>query len=195
MSQFRFDAETHTYYLDDKVMPSITQVLPYDYPEDNGQMAKGTAVHRMCYLFNIGRSDSDILTDSELIPYLQDTLFWMYLEAFKKFRQEHELNGVYDIKSGSPHPCTALQLAGQHLLSTRGLPLREETVFEMPMYHPVYKFAGTPDIVAGVNQVYALYLKDTGKYTLVNHSKDLRKNTQIFLSFLTCHKWRKENNL
>lgn len=202
-----FEPEYHIYKLDGAQIPSITTVLPYNYHTDNTEaMDKGTAVHRMCYLENMGKDEDIIYCDPLILPYLEDLTFFMYLEAYKDFREKHMLHGIYDIKTGSPHPCTELQLAAQSILVSEGLACQGLTVrscFESPLYHPQYKFAGTPDIVAieyGEKMikpypVQALYLSDTGKFKLVDHSKNLRKNKQIFLSFLTTYKFKKENNL
>lgn len=89
MPDFRFNSESHTYYLDGEVIPSVTQVLPYNYDPDNTEpMERGTAVHRMCHLNNTGVSDKAIMTDPDLMPWFQNEGFMGYLEAFKKFKKE-----------------------------------------------------------------------------------------------------------
>lgn len=198
MPDFRFNAETHTYYLDGKVIPSVTQVLPYNYdPENTEPMERGTAVHRMCYLNNIGKSDREIMLDPELMPWFQENNFLVYVEANKKFRKECELSGCYDYKTGSPYPSTKLQMAGYDLLRTEGvmsLDVKHEN-YEVMLYHPHYKFAGTLDILMPGKGSSAVYLKSNGTYKLENYTKNLRKNRQIFLSFLTVYKWRLENKV
>jgi len=194
--EFTFDEDTHTYTLDGVVLPSITQVLPYEiYDNLPDCRERGKAVHRMVYLVNTGKTDIEIMCDSELIAWFQNDKFENYLMAYRDFRTKHELQGVYDVKAGSPHPATPLQLAAQKMLVKETILDLELPAFEKPLYHVQYKFAGTPDIVTNVDRVYALYLKDNGKFKLEDHTKDLRKNTQIFLSYLTVHKHRKENNL
>ena len=194
---FLFDDETHTYTLGGEVLPSITQVLPYemyDFLPDCRE--RGKAVHKMVYLANIGKNDIEIMVEPGLISWFQNDNFENYLKAYRDFRSKHELAGIYEVKAtGSPHPATPLQLAAQSMLAKEGLPNIAKPCFEQPMYHSQYKFAGTPDIIAGLSRVYAVYLKDNGKFKLEDHTKDLRRNTQIFLSFLTCHKWRKEKGL
>ncbi len=193
---FKFDKISHTYTLDGKVLPSITQVLPYEmYDRLPDNRAKGKAVHKMIHLVNIGKNDVEIMTEPSLIAWFQVDKFEAYLKAYHDLRCYHEFKGVYDIKTGSPHSATPLQLAAQLLLVKEGLPKYGGVVFEKPLYHPAYKFAGTPDIIAGTEKVCAIYLKENGKFGLVDHTQDLRKNTQIFLSYLTVFKHRKENNL
>jgi hypothetical protein len=190
------DKETHTYYYDDKETPSVTQVLPgnifFNGHEDKRDL--GTAGHRMAYLHNIGFSDNEIYLDDELIYWFENYNLDGYFDAFKKFRKECPyVKGVVDYKTGSPDVCTPWQLAGYHELAK--INEIEYPAYEIELYNSIYRFAGTIDEVSGLYQVYALYLKDTGNYSLVDHSKDLRKNTQIFLSFVTTYIVKKENNL
>ncbi len=193
---FEFNPDTHTYTLDGVQIPSVTQVLPYEFFDDKPDRKDvGQAIHRLAYLHNIGKSDIDIMTDNELVGWFaEEDNFMGYLDANKKFRKDHELEGIYDYKR-NPYPATAIQLAGYHLLANEGLCDCEGGMYEEKMYHPQYKFAGTVDIIAGHEEVFAVYLKDNGTYKLENHTKNLRKNKSIFLSFLTCHRWRKENNI
>jgi len=201
MPDFRFNPETHTYYLDGEVIPSVTQVLPYNYdPENTFPMEKGTAVHRMCYLNNIGKSDKEIMLDPDLMPWFLTEDFMGYLEANKRFRDENELSGCYDYKTGSPYATTPIQMAGYDLLkregevATRTVALKAPA-FEIMLYHPSYLFAGTLDILASGKGSSAVYLRPNGTYKLENYTKELRKNRNIFLSFLTTHKWRLENGV
>ena len=199
---FSFDNDFHEYWLGDEKLPSITSVLPYNYNGDNTEaMNRGTAVHRACYHLNMKQED-EIYTDPVILPYLHSDEFMNYIEAFSRFKKERKISGIYDIKTGSPHPCTELQLAAQWLLVMEGKSDKSkeaEQSYEMPMYHPIYKFAGTPDIVeiryhgdkVVVDGLYALYLHKNGTYKPSdNYIKDARWNSQIFLSFLTTYKWK-----
>ena len=208
MLKFEFDPIEHIYKLIHEngrieIIPSVTQCLPYEFFDDKpNRMDLGSAIHRMAYLNNIGKSDNEILNDPDLVEWFQERNFWQYLRANKKFRADHKLNGVYDYKR-SPYPATELQLAGYQLLAKEGLDLNGEKpeytdlkyYYETSLYHPIYKFAGTMDILAGDTACYAVYLKDNGNYSLVNHSKNLRKNVQIFLSYLTVYRHRKEKKI
>lgn len=186
---FLFDPEKHLYTLGGVQIPSVTQVLPYNYRGNNEDAKqKGSYVHRMIEFKAKGVLDEETL-DPQLKPYL---------EAYKRLLNEYRLTGVMDIKSGSPHPCTELQLAGYRLLADEGIPIHPDLVYpclEVAFYHPQYRFAGTIDILAEGHQAMAVYLKDNGKYQVQDHTKDLRKNKQIFLSFLTTFIWKKERGL
>jgi hypothetical protein len=117
-----------------------------------------------------------------------------------------DCNNVWDFKTGSPHPCTALQLAAYVLLCKEGLlednsPLLPEKCYhEVRLYHPTYRFAGTIDFAwltsSRVYNAFAVYLQGDGSTPkLEDHSNDLSKNIGVFLSFLITYKFRKENNL
>lgn len=80
-----FDAASHTYRLDGRLVPSVTQVLAplNDYsmvPPDILEAARifGTHVHEACDLFNRDELDWASL-DPELVPYV---------EAWKRFIEE-----------------------------------------------------------------------------------------------------------
>lgn len=113
---------------------------------------------------------------------------------------------VIDFKSGSPHPCSELQVAAYCELVKCGIDMdgkkfwdrKNKTAFEVSLYHPIYQYAGTIDCVIddGKSSIEALilYLKDNGKYSLET-IKDLRRNLEIFLCFLRTEKFKREHNL
>jgi len=162
-------------------------------------MEKGRYVHEMCRLYLLNDLDEENL-DPTLVPYL---------DALKKFLHDSNgmgIIGVFDIKSGSPHPCVELQIPAYIELVNNGIPMyRDEchlilgvpSYCELPFYHSTYAYAGTPDIVIGTKphrEGHALYLKDNGKYSLQT-VKDIRKNFETFLCFLRAERWKREKGL
>jgi len=195
MPKFEFISEGHKYLLDDRELLSVTSVLPYNYRGNNTEaMLKGRYIHEMCRLYLLKNLDEGNL-DSALVPYL---------DAFRKFLYEikgMDIMGVFDIKSGSPHPCTELQISAYIELVNHGIPQSApegQPILEMPFYHSIYSYGGTPDIIIfdklPVREGYALYLKDNGKYSL-SSAKDVRKNFEIFIHHLNAYKWQKEKGL
>lgn len=81
MNAFRFDAETHTYTLGGRRLPSATQViqalLPMP-PVDEWYLQRGTATHHGCRLLDDGRLDWSTV-DAEIEPRIR---------AWQKFRRE-----------------------------------------------------------------------------------------------------------
>lgn len=204
MQKFTFNPEGHIYKLDGIIIPSVSQVLPYSFYGNDSEYNKerGSLVHKMIELYNMKNLDEESL-DPVLIPYLQ---------GYKKFVAENGIpkNIILDIKTGVPQPADPLQLAGYALLVREGITddgKKAEWTFEVPLYHPIYRFAGTPDIVnvqySGIEKdvimpfaMHCLYLNSEGDYKLSpDYSKDYRKNREIFLSFLTCYKWKNERGL
>jgi len=114
---------------------------------------------------------------------------------------------IIDIKSGSKNPCTELQLAGYSLLVKEGIDeqgnkfieRQNKTAFEITLFHPIYFYGGTIDIVYddGKSTItcYALYLNEDSTYKLDDHTEKLRHNQQVFLSFLTVNNWKKEKGV
>jgi len=203
MPKFEFRESDHVYLCDGVQIPSVTSVLPYNFFGNDTEYIRdrGSLIHKMVYLYNMKNLDEESL-DPVLAPYF---------EGYKKFISENgQPKGLWDIKSGSPQPAEELQLTGYALLIREGITnncKKAEWTFEEPLYHPLYRFAGTPDIVnvqySGIERdvimpfsMHCLYLDNAGGYKLSkDYSKDYRKNREIFLSFLTCHKWLTERRL
>lgn len=195
MPDFTFDPIKHQYKVNGIVYPSVSQVLPYNYKGNNTEaMLMGTYVHEMCRLYLLNALDEESL-DPALVPYL---------DAFKKFLYESKnmgIVGVVDIKSGSPHPCVELQIPAYIELVNHGIPMyapESMPVIEMPFYHPISQYCGTPDIVIfeklPVREGHALYLKGNGKYSLKS-VENIRMNLETFLCFLRTNRWMREKGL
>ena len=60
---------------------------------------------------------------------------------------------------------------------------------EVRLWHPVHLYAGIIDMVIEGNKHYKLFLKDTGKYKLVE-VQNLRSNLNIFISALNVLNWK-----
>lgn len=113
---------------------------------------------------------------------------------------------IFDFKSGVTHPTAELQLAAYIYLVKEGIgedgkrfmDRENKTDFEVRLYHPLYGYAGTVDMVIddGKQSVEGLilYLKDNGKYSLKS-IKNIRINFETFLCFLRTEKWKKEHRL
>lgn len=202
---FTFEKETHKYfYVDnsgnDIETPSVTSVLPYNFFGNDTEYnrVRGSYVHEMIHLYN-----KNILNEEALDPILA-----RYLSAYKKFLKENgEPKGLWDIKTGVSQPVEEIQLAGYSMLVREGVTAdgkRAELIYEKPLFHPIYLFGGTPDIV-NVQwledkilpfQMRCLFLNEEGGYKISqDYSKNYRKNKDIFLSFLTIYNWKKEKGV
>lgn len=63
---------------------------------------------------------------------------------------------------------------------------------EVRLWHPVLKFAGIIDMVIEGNKHYKMFLKDTGKYKLVE-VENIRGHFNVFVSALNVMRWREAN--
>lgn len=139
-SELEFDPELHRYYLDGRIVPSVTGVLKAaslidDQWFDDWSRDRGSAVHQICQYLDEG--DLDIKT--------VDPRLFGYLDAYKKFRREVQFdiqgielkvasaiygyagtldrwgfagNGLpilVDIKTGALSPPVGIQLTGYQL--------------------------------------------------------------------------------
>lgn len=201
MPDFTFDHETHTYTVDGIRRTSVTECLPKSphMKEDAYYSQKGKYIHEMCRLFLLNDLNEETL-DTALVPYL---------DALKKFLKEsHGMDiksCVIDLKSGAKTPCVDLQVSAYVELVNNGITkdfgkiteYPQRIFLETPMFHPVYGYTGTPDIVIGpfpVREGFALYLKDNGKYSL-HPIENIRKNLEMFLQFLNTHRWKQEKGI
>jgi len=197
MKEYLYKPETHEYFINGARVPSVTQVLPYNFygNESESKRLIGQYVHRMIELHDCNNLDEDTLH-----PVLRG-----YLKSYKLLTDFKEENVICDYKTGVRHPCVELQLAGYYILVTEGVTgngnIVPGTYNELSLYHPIYLFAGTIDYLhyetaEKAIQIKAIYLKEDGSMPQIeDYTKDLGRSTQIFLSFLTCYKWRKEKNI
>ena len=197
MKEYLYKPETHEYFINGARVPSVTQVLPYNFygNESENKQLIGQYVHRMIELHDCNNLDEDTLH-----PVLRG-----YLKSYKLLTDFKEENVICDYKTGVRHPCVELQLAGYYILVTEGVTgngnIVPGTYNELSLFHPIYLFAGTIDYLhyetaEKTTQIKAIYLKEDGSMPQIeDYTKDLGRSTQIFLSFLTCYKWRKEENI
>lgn len=97
MSHVDFDPRDHTYRLDGKLVPSVTQVLAplIDYsavPQDILEAARdfGQAVHLACDLDRRGILDVHTL-DAALLPYVEAEARFMRESGFVVIASEHRM--------------------------------------------------------------------------------------------------------
>lgn len=98
-----FDAETHTYKLNGKVVPSVTQVIRAVLPErpvDEFYLGRGRAIHHGCRLLDEGRLDW-----STVAPEIEPRI-----RAWQNFRVD--LCGYRPCAIEQPLGSEALQFAG-----------------------------------------------------------------------------------
>ena len=188
MYEFTFDEATHTYTLNGRRLPSVTQILkpigpdftmvPADVLEAKRQL--GTAAHLACEL-----DDDDDLDELTLAEALQP-----YVAAWRKFKADtgalvldnerqlfHASLGfagtidrrvtlrgdlwLLDLKtSAEPHASYGVQLAGYHLLTQLDEPHRRGTV----------------------------HLRDDGTYRL--HEFKNPNDAACFRALLALHHWK-----
>ena len=189
---FTFEAETHTYRVDGKVVPSVTTVLAplVDYskvPRAVLERARqlGSAVHRMTELYDLDDLDMDDLAD-ELRPYLTA---WIKFRAETGFVPETIEKRLY-------HP--ALRFAGTPDRS--GLINRRRAVIDikkmlylgpviglqLAAYQELFEKNGTH-----VEDRYALGLRADGTYRLQPYID--KSDWPVFLSLLTTRNWKEKH--
>lgn len=187
--EIQFCEATHTYTVNGRVLPGITQVLKSvgiidDSRYAPGSAERGTAIHMACQL-----DDEGDLDEATLDPAIRP-----YLEAWRQYRKDDPfiieavekriadlplgfagtidrivlrgeppgLRGILDIKSGAPERWHGLQLAAYQML------------------------AGT----AGKRT--AVHVKADGSYT-VRYYGLLGEDRNVFLAALAIFHWKANN--
>jgi hypothetical protein len=182
----QFDEENHVYTFNDKIFPSVTQILwEENFIDsvfyDEWSRNKGRLVHLVCHL-----DDTNDLDEVTVDPILQP-----YLDAYRAFKDDtgfivessevpliseaysfagtpdkvgvlNKMPALIDIKSGAVEPWAALQLSFYEVLTN----------------HP--------------HKRYALQLTPEGKYKLISFVG--RQDRNLCLSILAVYHW-KANNL
>ena len=187
---FRLDEATHEYWIGDRRLISVTQVLEragmmdYRFGNDDARL-RGTYVHDAAVMIDRGTLDWTIL-DPILAPYCRayekfiadakpEILIserpmyhaqYMYAGKPDRVMTLNGFRGVFDLKSGSPHPATAVQIASYCEL----VRVNEDIPF-----------------LKG----YSLHLRDDGTYRL-DEISDLRRHFQTFLAAVTVARWKEE---
>jgi len=185
----KFDPETHTYTLDEKKLPSVTEILNAEglilQNNDPWYMLRGKYLHEAVKMHLQGILDPESL-DPILTPYFRGfeaflTTTGFVVQGFEtpyyhpqyKFAGTPdiigELNGkltFIEIKTGNPAKWHILQLSAyMELLQSNGIKIQDGAI---------------------------LYLDD-GKYNLrLTTMRELQQGLLVFLSALTLYRYKKE---
>lgn len=188
---FRFDPDRHEYWLGDRRLPSVTQIMkPLTDP----------------YL---SRIPPDVLERKRLLGKAVDAAITM------------DVQGTLDEESAFSASWAGYFMAWRTFCAQKGIGPGEIWHAQKSAYHPQWMYAGTPDLellidgewsvldvkctyelyptvkiqtaayseIAGpeVTRRYSLLLKEDGRYGLEEHTGD---DFGVFLALLTIHNWR-----
>lgn len=187
----RFDADTHTYWLGDAVVPSVTTILNAvtDFSGINPAVLayaadRGTAVHYGCELYDKDDLDWSSLSD-ELVPYVEA---WVDFRATTGFKPERIEERVF-------HP--GLFYAGT--LDRTGVLYGELAVIDIKSTSQMYPAVGlqlaayqealhasNPDAPKHTKR-YAVQLKSDGKWKL--HEYKDQTDWPTFIALHTVTRW------
>ncbi len=184
-----FDADTHTYTKDGRVLPSVTQILQGAGIVDTTWFTeeaawRGSIVHRCCHLDDEGDLEEGTVPE-EARGYLDAWRLFKAQVPMNFISIEHPLcSGLYagtpdrdaewaviDIKTGAILPWVGLQLAAYSELIRQEAPLATR---------PVAAF-----------HRYAVRLGKDGRYNVQHFAvRDLRNDLGIFRAALSIYYWR-----
>jgi hypothetical protein len=196
MSKYFYNDEIHRYSdADGNIYPGVTSPLPKnDFAMDPYSALRGQAVHKVVELHEKGSLDVDSLT-----PETGQLDLRPYYEAYLSFRNHHhDPIGLTDIKTGVANPTTILQLGGYNKLYREGETIDGEKPpylgYEVKLFHPIYRYAGTADIIeieGPIYPVHVLYLRPDGTFRLSDDfRKEMKSAEAYFMSFMTSYQWK-----
>ena len=161
MPELTFDKENHSYFLDGRIIPSVTQILTQSGILDKrffkpGAAERGTRVHSLCEQIANGEPPEEengyteafksFLKDARIEPVATEHIgysssgFAGTIDLIASFRGE---TAIFDVKTGVYQEWWPLQLAGYALL------LENENI-----------------------RRFSLEIKDTGKYKLTEYKNN-----------------------
>lgn len=193
MAEFRFNKETHEYFLGAQRMESVTEVLGKsgisDYSFSSGEaMLRGSYVHMATEMIDRGTLDWDIL-DETLLPYC---------EAYKLFISEKRPSVVISEKpmyhpvhlfGGTPDRVVILDGVLSLIDYKSGAPNRG-TKYQVAAYRELVKVNENVSCA----KCYALHLRNDGKYRL-HLMENYRQNYNVFLAALTVERCKQEDRI
>jgi len=187
-----FDEATHTYSLDGKVVPSVTQIL--NIANDFGFVNKdvldraskfGTAVHKMTELYDACDLNEATL-DIALLPYLDAWKMFLSNTNFRVISSEarvyskHGYAGTFDRLGYLDGRLTLLDIKTSTTVA-------RSTSLQLAAYEQAYKEMHDMQI----EQLISVQLKPCA-YTIRHH--DDRTDFLTFLNFLNVYKWSHKND-
>jgi len=189
---FRFDPEKHEYFLDDRRMESVTEILgdagltDYRFSQE-WYMTRGKYIHSASEMIDRNTLDWTTL-DPVLVPYC---------EAYRSFVEdcrpvvavsEKPLYHATHLFAGTPDRVVKMHDRMVIMDIKTGLPVAANWL-QVAAYRELIHVNEDISPVQGA----VLCLQDDGKYRLKTcNLKDMKRDYQIFLAALTVVRWKKE---
>lgn len=192
--KYSFDEATHTYRLDGKVIPSVTQILKplYDFsfakPDVLSRAASfGTALHKACELHLLGDLDTETLDENLKLP----------LSAFVKWAESALAGECFVCETSLYHPrlkyagTPDIIIDGQAIVDIKSRPFNEKTdPLQLVAYE--HMWMNTDGHSSGPYKHIVLELKQDG--TFVETSARRPKTWEKFRYLLDYHNMTQEIN-
>jgi len=187
---FRFDAENHEYFLDDRRLESVTEILERsgiaDYRFSNEEaMLRGTYVHTATEMIDRGTLDWETL----------DPILRPYCEAYQRFIEDKRPEILTSEKpmwhpahfyAGTPDRVALMDGIVSLIDLKTGIPNRA-TAIQIAAYRELIRM--NDGIVC--RKSFSLHLRDDGTYRLDALPGGVHEYN-IFLAALTVVRWKKE---
>jgi len=185
----QFDPETHTYTINGRIYPSVTQIIKGVLGDElwykDWYAGRGRAIHQAIHYLVKNRLNYDSL-DERIVGQI---------EAFKKFLVE---TGFTVLESEIQMYSNTYQFAGTAdlILSDKASNLILADIKSSIESKVDLQLAGYSILYGSsrIKQFCAVGLSEDGNYKM-RWVKDIKIAERVFMSCLTVYNWKKQNNM
>lgn len=198
MSPLKFDAESHTYWLDGARIPSVTQVLKVltgdqfaDVPKDvlANAAAIGTAVHRAIEL-DINKELDEESLHGTVRPYLDMWREWCAMTGFEPELSEQQVYSRRLRFAGTVDVIGRFKNGRAAIIDIKRCALMPPSVGPQTAGYAV---AFSECFGCEKPLRYALQLPKNAKHPRLEQFQGFN-DERTFIAALTVHQWRQQNN-
>ncbi len=193
--RFHFDSETHTYTIDGRPVPSVTEVMADVIPgwhAGEWYLQRGQAVHACAALIAMDREfdhDARITGQVEACrKFFRDTQPWIELCEYRLFSQAHQFGGTLDLMVRAMDGIRLPRRNTGPIIIDYKAALTDAVPIQLAAYAALIKqnFPQYQNVRYGIG----VELRDNGTYKW-SEVYDLQRHTHEWRSILTAYRVRR----
>lgn len=186
-NDFIFKPEDHSYWLGDRPLPSVTQVLsriPGRYQAEPYYLERGKFVHKATQLYDQDELDWDTV-DPVIKPYVDAYVKFRTDTGFEPHYIEHRLYHPSYFYAGTIDRIGPMSIVPAVLDLKTGVKVRADEL-QIAAYWELCRINDIP-----IKKSFLLYLTDNATYKL-EPVESPRKLLPVFMAHLTIMRWEEE---
>lgn len=184
-----FDAETHTYTINDRTVPSVTQVLKGVFGDEiwykDWYAERGRAIHQAIHYLVQNRLNYDSLDErivgqiQAFTKFLTETGFTVLNSEIQMYSNTYQFAGTADLILSDK--------ANNLILADIKSSIESKVDLQLAGYSILYG-------QKSLKKYCAVGLKEDGNYKM-RWVNDIKISERVFMSCLTVYNWKKQNNM